>query len=161
MRQLRIFTDGACHPNPNGFGGWGALVIEGDKEHSFFGGEGETTNNRMEMMAAVQVLESLGDKAQVTIFTDSQYLKKGITEWVAGWKRRGWITREKTPVKNQDLWQRLDELNKHHNVTWRWVRGHNGHRENEIADELAGKGRLEFMTSGATNNFKQKLGEKA
>lgn len=138
MKRVEIFTDGACKGNP-GPGGWGALLRYGDIEKSLYGGEAETTNNRMELMAAIEGLSALREPCEVTITTDSQYVRKGITEWLANWKRNGWRTAAKEPVKNADLWQRLDEQNNRHQVSWRWVKGHNGHRENEIADSLANR----------------------
>lgn len=138
QRMVEIFTDGACRGNP-GPGGWGALLRYNGHEKTLLGGEAHTTNNRMEMMAAIQALESLKRPCQVKLSTDSQYLKKGITEWIDDWKRRGWKTAAKKPVKNADLWQRLDSAIRHHQVEWHWVRGHNGHVENEIADNLANK----------------------
>lgn len=138
MKRVEIFTDGACKGNP-GPGGWGALLRYGDIEKSLYGGEAETTNNRMELMAAIEGLSALREPCDVTITTDSQYVRKGITEWLANWKRNGWRTAAKEPVKNADLWQRLDEQNNRHQVSWRWVKGHNGHRENEIADSLANR----------------------
>jgi ribonuclease HI len=135
-RTVDIFTDGACAPNP-GPGGWGAILRYGRREKEIYGGEPATTNNRMEMMAAIQGLESLTRPSSVRVYTDSVYLRKGITEWVPGWKRNGWKTREKKPVKNSDLWMRLDSAAQKHQVRWFWVKGHAGHPENERADELA------------------------
>lgn len=139
MKNVAIFTDGACRGNP-GPGGWGALMRYGELEKSLYGGEPATTNNRMELMAAIEGLAALNEPCQVVITTDSQYVRKGITEWLAGWKRNGWRTAAKAPVKNADLWQRLDEQNQRHEVEWRWVKGHSGHRENELADALANRG---------------------
>ena len=139
MEEIEIFTDGACRGNP-GLGGWGALVRRDGEENSLWGGERDTTNNRMEMEAAIKGLESIIESSNITITTDSNYLKDGITQWLEGWKKRGWKTAAKKPVKNQDLWMRLDELSQFHNVNWKWVKGHSGHRENEIADLLANKG---------------------
>ena len=136
---ITIFTDGACSGNP-GPGGWGAILRCGETEKELFGGEAQTTNNRMEMMAAIQALESLTRPCTVTLYTDSQYLRQGITEWIKGWKARGWRTADKSPVKNVDLWQRLDALNAQHRVEWKWVKGHAGHPENERADALARQG---------------------
>ncbi|MEO5573571.1 MAG: ribonuclease HI [Gammaproteobacteria bacterium] len=133
---VEIFTDGACRGNP-GNGGWGALLRYKGKERHLYGSEPATTNNRMEMMAAIQALESLKRPCKVKLVTDSQYVRKGITEWIVQWKQRGWRTAAKNPVKNVDLWQRLDEAMQRHYVEWHWVRGHSGHRENEIADGLA------------------------
>ena len=135
--SVNIFTDGACRGNP-GPGGWGALLRYGEHEKELYGAERETTNNRMELMAAIQALESLKRPCEVTLTTDSVYLQKGITEWIADWKRRGWKTAGKKPVKNQDLWERLDgAVRAHHSIEWLWIKGHSGHPENERADELA------------------------
>ncbi|MBI3344824.1 MAG: ribonuclease HI [Gammaproteobacteria bacterium] len=134
--RVEIFSDGACRGNP-GPGGWGALLRYKGHEKQLSGGEAHTTNNRMEMMAAIQALESLRRPCKVRVTTDSQYLHKGITEWLAGWKRRGWKTSDKKPVKNADLWERLDRALEAHEVEWHWVRGHSGHPENERADQLA------------------------
>lgn len=139
MTEVEAFTDGACSGNP-GPGGWGALLRWGDHERELCGGEAETTNNRMEMMAAIQVLESLKRPCRVAIHTDSQYLRDGITKWIHGWKRNGWKTSDKKPVKNVDLWQRLEIAQATHKVAWHWVRGHDGHVENERADALARAG---------------------
>jgi ribonuclease HI len=139
LKTVEIFTDGACKGNP-GPGGWGALLRCAGVEKSLCGGEANTTNNRMELMAAIEGLSALKEPCQVILTTDSQYVRKGITEWLAGWKRNGWRTAAKAPVKNADLWQRLDEQNQRHHVDWQWVRGHTGHRENEIADTLANQG---------------------
>tara|TARA_Y100001960_G_scaffold292275_1_gene334339 strand:+ start:344 stop:775 length:432 start_codon:yes stop_codon:yes gene_type:complete len=139
MEEIEIFTDGACRGNP-GLGGWGALIRRNGEERSLWGGERDTTNNRMEMEAAIRGLESIVESSNITITTDSNYLKDGITQWLEGWKNKNWKTSSKKPVKNQDLWMRLDELSQFHNVNWKWVKGHSGHRENEIADLLANKG---------------------
>lgn len=139
MKTVEIFTDGACKGNP-GPGGWGALLRYGGHEKSLYGGEPATTNNRMELMAAIAALRALNEPCLVDITTDSQYVRKGITEWLAGWKRNGWRTAAKAPVKNADLWQALDEQNQRHQVRWHWVKGHSGHRENELADALANRG---------------------
>lgn len=136
---VEIFTDGACRGNP-GPGGWGAILRYKGKEKSLYGAERDTTNNRMELMAAIIALESLTRPCRVHLTTDSQYVMKGITEWMANWKKRGWKTAGRTPVKNVDLWQRLDKALAPHEVTWEWVRGHTGHPENERADGLANKG---------------------
>ncbi len=138
-KKVYIYTDGACKGNP-GPGGWGALMRYQDTEKEFFGGENETTNNRMEMTASIQALSQLKHSCDVVLTTDSQYLRKGITEWIVNWKKRGWKTASKKPVKNADLWKQLDELVQKHQVTWHWVKGHSGHPENERADELANKG---------------------
>lgn len=139
-----IFTDGACRGNP-GPGGWGALLRYGGTEKELYGGEADTTNNRMELMAAIMALESLKRECQVKLTTDSQYVKKGVTEWMSNWKRRGWKTADKKPVKNVDLWQRLDKALGPHEVSWHWVRGHTGHAENERADQLANRGIDEML----------------
>ncbi len=139
MKQVEIFTDGACRGNP-GPGGWGVLLRMGDREKTLHGGEWETTNNRMELLAAICGLEALKERCNVVLTTDSQYVRKGITEWLANWKRRNWKTAAKKPVKNVDLWQRLDTAAAGHDIDWRWVKGHSGHRENEIADSLANLG---------------------
>ena len=136
---VHAFTDGACSGNP-GPGGWGVVLRWGDHERELFGGEPQTTNNRMELMAAITALESLTRASEVVVTTDSTYVLKGITEWVPGWKVRGWRTSSKQPVKNVDLWQRLDEAVARHDVRWEWVKGHNGHPENGRADELARRG---------------------
>lgn len=136
---VEIYTDGACRGNP-GPGGWGALLRYEDAEKTLHGGEPNTTNNRMELMAAIQALEALKRPCRVELTTDSQYLRKGITEWMADWKRRGWKTAAKKPVKNRDLWERLDALVALHEIRWHWVRGHSGHAENEIVDALANRG---------------------
>ncbi|MGE5502296.1 MAG: ribonuclease HI [Ignavibacteriales bacterium] len=137
--KVVIYTDGACRGNP-GPGGWGAILISGDHEREMCGGDLATTNNRMELMAAIQALEALKKPCRVELHTDSQYVKNGITEWVRGWKARGWKTASKEPVKNEDLWRRLDEARQRHEVDWRWVKGHAGHELNERADELARRG---------------------
>ena len=134
-----VYTDGACKGNP-GPGGWGAVMKFGSREKELFGGEPETTNNRMELTAVIRALEALKRQCRVEIYTDSQYVQKGISEWVPSWKRRGWRTADRKPVKNQDLWQRLDELAALHRTSWHWVRGHAGHPENERADGLANRG---------------------
>ncbi len=137
--SLVIYTDGACRGNP-GPGGWGALLEYGDKEKEIFGGEKMTTNNRMELLAAIKGLESLKRSSRINIFTDSKYVLRGITEWLPNWKKRGWMTASKKPVKNDDLWKRLDALAQNHEIEWKWVRGHSGHRGNERADQLANQG---------------------
>ncbi len=136
MNRVEIFTDGACSGNP-GPGGWGALLRYGETEKELSGGERSTTNNRMEMMAAIAALESLKRPCRVVLTTDSTYLRDGITKWIEGWKRKGWKTAAGKPVKNQDLWQRLEKALVQHTVDWHWVRGHAGHDENERVDELA------------------------
>jgi len=136
---VEMFTDGACRGNP-GPGGWGVLLRYGETEKHLWGGETATTNNRMELTAAIKGLEALSRPSRVNLTTDSQYVRKGITEWIAGWKQKGWRTSNRQPVKNVDLWQELDKLVSVHEVHWHWVKGHSGHRENEIADELANQG---------------------
>jgi ribonuclease HI len=138
-KSVDIFTDGACSGNP-GPGGWGAVLRYGGHEKEIYGGERRTTNNRMELMAAIMALESLKRPVKARIHTDSQYLRNGITEWIRKWKRNGWRTADKKPVKNVDLWQRLDAALAQHEVSWHWVRGHAGHPENERADALARRG---------------------
>ncbi|EAR60501.1 ribonuclease HI [Neptuniibacter caesariensis] len=139
MKTVEIFTDGACKGNP-GPGGWGAVLRYGDAEKQMHGGENDTTNNRMELMAAIVALETLNRPCEVILTTDSQYVRQGITEWIEGWKRKGWKNSQKKPVKNADLWQRLDAARQPHKIDWRWVKGHSGHPENELADQLANKG---------------------
>lgn len=148
MPELFIYTDGACSGNP-GPGGWGALLVAKDganllKSRELCGGEAKTTNNRMELTAAIEALNALERASDVTVITDSNYVKDGITKWMHGWKRRGWKTAAKKPVKNQELWVALDEAQARHRVTWEWVKGHAGHAENELADGLANKGMEPF-----------------
>ena len=148
MPDLFAYTDGACSGNP-GPGGWGVLLLAREngavlKERELSGGEPQTTNNRMELMAAISALESLTRPSALTIVTDSAYVKNGVTEWIHGWKRNGWKTSGKDPVKNVDLWQRLDAAQAKHKVIWRWIKGHAGHAENERADELARAGMAPF-----------------
>ena len=137
--KVELFTDGACKGNP-GVGGWGALLRYGQHEKELFGGELNTTNNRMELKAAIEGLAALSRPCDVVLTTDSKYVKQGIQQWKAGWKRNGWKTAAKQPVKNQDLWQALDQACQRHQVEWRWVKGHAGHDENERADQLANRG---------------------
>ena len=139
MKTVEIFTDGACRGNP-GPGGWGALLRYGDNERSLCGGEHETTNNRMELMAVIKGLSALQRPCEVQITSDSTYVLKGIQEWMPNWKKKGWKTASKKPVKNVDLWQQLDQLVEMHSIDWQWVKGHSGHAENEIADQLANRG---------------------
>lgn len=139
---IYIYSDGACKGNP-GPGGWGVLLVTDGHRKEICGGEANTTNNRMEMTAVIRALESLKRPSTVEVHTDSQYVQKGISEWMAGWKRRNWRTADGKPVKNQDLWLQLDALSQLHRVEWKWVRGHNGHVENERADELANQGVLQ------------------
>ena len=134
--KVDIFTDGACRGNP-GPGGWAALLRYGDTEKMFSGAQEQTTNNRMELMAAIEGLEQLKKTMDVVLTTDSQYVKDGITKWIGGWKKKGWITSQKKPVKNVDLWKRLDEAVVNHSVEWKWVKGHSGHTENEMVDQAA------------------------
>ncbi len=136
---VQIFTDGACKGNP-GPGGWGALLIHGEREKELFGGENPTTNNRMELTAVIEALQSLKRPCRVVVHTDSQYVQLGISEWLPNWMRRGWRTAAKKPVKNADLWQRLHDVAARHEIQWRWVRGHAGNVGNERADELANRG---------------------
>jgi len=139
LKTIEIFTDGACKGNP-GPGGWGALLRYGKHEKKLYGGELDTTNNRMELTAAIEALKALKRPSKVELTTDSVYVKNGINQWLEGWKAKGWKTAAKKPVKNQDLWQALDEQVVKHQVNWHWVKGHSGHTENEIADELANLG---------------------
>ena len=139
MDKVEIYTDGACKGNP-GPGGWGALLIAGKHQKEIFGGEANTTNNRMELTAVIEALSALKRPCEVILHTDSQYVQKGITEWIHGWKARGWRTASRSPVKNADLWQALDTAQMKHRIDWRWVRGHAGHDGNERADELANLG---------------------
>ena len=136
---VELYTDGACRGNP-GPGGWGVLMRYGGHEKTLHGGEPDTTNNRMELMAAIRGLEALNRPCRVRLTTDSQYVMKGVTEWMANWKRNGWKTAARKPVKNADLWQRLDRALARHQVEWEWVRGHAGHAGNELADALANQG---------------------
>nr|WP_189435621.1 ribonuclease HI [Pseudovibrio japonicus] len=146
MKRVETWTDGACSGNP-GPGGWGVLLRFGEHEKELCGGESDTTNNRMELMAAIQALDSLKRSCAVDLYTDSSYVKNGITQWMHNWKRKGWRTASNSPVKNADLWQQLDEAAKRHDVSWHWVKGHAGHDENERADELARKGMQPFKKS--------------
>ena len=141
---IDIYTDGACRGNP-GPGGWGALLIAGSREKRLYGGETGTTNNRMELMAAIRALEALRGRRRVRLYTDSKYVMNGIREWLPNWKRRGWKTAAKKPVKNQDLWQALDEAAARHDIEWHWVRGHTGNPGNEEADRLANQGIAELV----------------
>jgi ribonuclease HI len=141
--EVTIFTDGACSGNP-GPGGWGAILISGPHRKELNGGEAETTNNRMELLAAITALEALKRASKVELWTDSNYVKDGITKWIHGWKRNGWRTADKKPVKNAELWQRLDAARLRHAIEWHWVKGHAGHAENERADELAREGMAPF-----------------
>jgi len=137
-KRVEIYTDGACRGNP-GPGGWGVLLRYNDAEKELYGAEAETTNNRMELMAAIRGLQELKRHCRVRLTTDSTYVKNGITQWLADWKRRDWRTANKKPVKNADLWQQLDKVTRGHEIEWQWVRGHSGHKENEHADMLANR----------------------
>ena len=137
-KAVELFTDGGCRGNP-GPGGWGALLRFGGHEKELYGYDSETTNNRMELMAAIAGLETLNEPCDVILTTDSQYVRQGITIWISNWKAKGWKTAAKKPVKNKDLWQRLDAASDKHDIDWRWVKGHSGHAENERVDELANK----------------------
>ena len=139
MSDVEVHADGACRGNP-GPGGWGVVMRAGSKEKELWGGERLTTNNRMELTAAIRALEALRRRCHVQLYSDSQYLRNGITEWLPAWKRRGWRTADRKPVKNQDLWEQLDRLAAQHEVEWHWVRGHSGHAGNERADALANRG---------------------
>lgn len=139
MVKVEIYTDGACRGNP-GPGGWGALLVSGGQEREIYGGEPATTNNRMELTAAIEALTALKRSCEVVLYTDSTYVQKGISEWLASWKNRGWKTAARKPVKNADLWQALDLAAQRHQIEWRWVKGHAGHIGNERADELANRG---------------------
>jgi ribonuclease HI len=144
--DIVIYTDGACSGNP-GPGGWGAILVSGPHRKEIHGGEAQSTNNRMELMAAISALEALKRPSRVALHTDSQYVKNGITSWIHGWKRNGWKTADKKPVKNAELWQRLDTARQRHDIEWHWVKGHAGHPENERADELARLGVAEIKQS--------------
>lgn len=142
-KLVTIYTDGACSGNP-GPGGWGAIMTYGDNTKELYGGEPETTNNRMELTAAIEALKALNKPSKAELWTDSQYVKGGITSWIHGWKKNGWKTSARKPVKNVELWQALDEALKRHDVSWHWVKGHAGHEMNERADELARTGMAPF-----------------
>ena len=145
---VQLYTDGACSGNP-GPGGWGAILISGGHRKDLYGGEPATTNNRMELMAAIQALEALKKPCDVEVHTDSKYVQDGISQWIHGWKARGWKTADKKPVKNEDLWRRLDEARLRHKVQWKWVKGHAGHEFNERADALARKGLREAVEAAS------------
>ncbi len=147
MNKVEIFTDGACKGNP-GRGGWGALLRYGQHEKELFGGEADTTNNRMELTAAIEALKALKKPCHVDLTTDSEYVRRGVLEWVHGWQRNGWKTSDKKPVKNQDLWQALVLEMARHQIEWHWVKGHDGHPENERADQLANRG-VDQLISGS------------
>jgi len=144
LNTVKIYTDGACRGNP-GPGGWGALLLYGDTERELCGGEADTTNNRMELMAAIEGLNALKRPCDVLLYTDSTYVQKGISEWLEGWKARNWRTAAKKPVKNADLWRALDEAAARHEIDWRWVKGHAGNEGNERADQLANRGLEEAL----------------
>lgn len=145
MTMVTLYTDGGCRGNP-GPGGWGAVLIYGDHEKTLKGSESDTTNNRMELLAAIEGLDALNRAVPVNLYTDSKYVQQGITQWIHNWKKNGWKTAGKKPVKNQDLWQRLDKLMAKHDVTWHWVKGHAGHKYNEMADQLANQAMDEMVT---------------
>lgn len=144
MKKIEIYSDGACRGNP-GIGGWGALLTYEGREKRIYGHAQDTTNNRMELMGSIEALRCLKDPSDVVLWTDSQYVKKGMTEWLAGWKARGWLTAAKDPVKNKDLWQALEQQAARHQIDWRWVKGHAGHYGNEVADQLANQAIDEFL----------------
>ena len=144
MEKIEIYTDGACKGNP-GPGGWGVLIMNGTHQKELFGGELNTTNNRMELTAVIEALSVLQDSCEVVLHTDSQYVQKGISEWIHGWKLRGWKTAARTAVKNADLWQKLDAVQKRHQIDWRWIKAHAGHDGNERADALANQGVLSAL----------------
>lgn len=139
MKTVSIYTDGACRGNP-GLGGWGAYLIYGDSDKKLYGGEAQTTNNRMEMMAAIEALKALKQPCYVKLYTDSRYLQQGINDWMPRWKARNWLNAQKKPVKNQDLWRELDQLINYHKVEWHWVKGHSDNHGNDLADQLANQG---------------------
>jgi ribonuclease HI len=142
--MIKIYTDGACKGNP-GVGGWGALILQDDKNIELFGGENETTNNRMELMAVIMALKEMSPSEELTIYTDSTYVQKGISEWIKNWKLNNWRSSNKKPVKNKDLWMQLDEASYARKINWQWVKGHAGNEGNEKADELANKGVISMM----------------
>ncbi len=156
MKSVEIFTDGACSGNP-GPGGWGAILRYGGVEKELNGGEAETTNNRMELTAAVEALNALKQRCEVVLYTDSVYVRDGINSWIHGWKRNGWKTANKKPVKNADLWQALDAARERHDVNWHWIKGHAGHPENERADELARAGMDPFKNHSGDSGTKSDL----
>lgn len=151
MRKLTIYTDGSCNPNP-GSGGWGYVVFEDSCEPvEVCGGMKETTNNQMELTAAVMALQSLESRAEITMYTDSQYVRKGITSWIKGWKRNGWLNSSRKPVKNKELWQALDKACADHIISWKWVKGHSGNAGNELADRLAEQGRQKAISGNVSS----------
>ncbi len=143
MKPIIIYTDGGCKPNP-GPGGWGALLIYGEHQRELSGGAKDTTNNQMELTAAIEALEALAEPCEVTLYTDSVYIQKGITEWIRKWVKNGWQTSNRQPVKNKDLWQRLHAATERHQIKWQWVKGHAGNAHNERVDRLATKARAKF-----------------
>lgn len=147
--QVVIYSDGACKGNP-GPGGWGALMNSGEHQKELWGGEPQTTNNRMELTAVIEALASLKRTCDIAVYTDSEYVKNGITTWIHGWKKRGWKTADGKPVKNMELWQRLEALARLHHIEWHWVKGHAGHPGNEKADELANRGVADTLAAGKT-----------
>lgn len=147
--RVVIYTDGACKRNPDGPGGWGAVLSSGPHRKELRGGSPRTTNNRMELTAVIEALTALKGPSEVDLFTDSEYVRKGITQWIHAWKKRGWTTAAKQPVKNSDLWRALDEATRGHRIAWHWVKGHNGDPGNERADELANLGAAEHAGPGA------------
>lgn len=147
MKKITVFTDGACRGNP-GPGGWGVLLRYGQHEKELYGAEAETTNNRMELMAAIKAIEAVTEQCEIELWTDSQYVQKGITEWLPNWKARNWRTANRKPVKNADLWQQLEQAIATHQVSWHWVRGHAGHVDNERVDALANRAIDEFQDGG-------------
>jgi ribonuclease HI len=157
MSRVEIWTDGACSGNP-GPGGWGAILKSGETVKELNGGEPHTTNNRMELLAAISALEALKRPCEIDLHTDSQYLRQGVMSWMHGWKRNGWRTADKKPVKNEDLWRRLDEATQRHEIEWRWVRGHAGDERNERADELARAGMKPFLTASKPARIPSPLG---
>jgi len=145
MKKVDIYTDGACRGNP-GPGGWGALLIYNDARKTIYGGEKDTTNNRMEMIAVIEALKLIKSDCEISLYTDSKYVMDGVNKWLSGWKQKGWTTSNKKPVKNQDLWESIDACITKHNIEWHWVKGHAGNPGNELADELANRGIDELIT---------------
>jgi ribonuclease HI len=158
MKKVTIYTDGGCQGNP-GIGGWASILVYGDKRKEISGGAPATTNNRMELQASIEALSLLKEPCEVEIVTDSQYLRQGVTAWIHGWKRNGWLTKSKQPVKNEDLWRKLDECVGRHKVHWKWVKGHSGHGENERCDELAGAAVSEIRTKYSPEQLQKLLEE--